>query len=130
MNETKLYTLPDIPAAATSNLQLLVRRLIEYADWSLLPALLDELQEQGRVRDVRQLSRLLADTLLSPKISLPYVPFVNQLLGMFLFDLFDAAAVGGAMQKVNFAGRVPYPMATMSSVSGPDYLYNPYGGNG
>lgn len=47
----KVFTLPNLALVPTSDLQLLVLRLIEYADVSTIPAIADELMRQDRGRD-------------------------------------------------------------------------------
>jgi len=48
MTTEKLYTLPDLPAAPYSDLQALLRRLLEHKDMSALRGIFDVLEEQGR----------------------------------------------------------------------------------
>lgn len=95
----KIYTLPDLPTAPTSDLQLLVRRLIEYADLSTLPAIEDELREQNRTTDIIELRSRFAynayrrfQSPIDPNY--PNLPFrwlneVNGLIVLFWFDLFN-----------------------------------------
>jgi hypothetical protein len=91
----KVYTLPDLPAAPTNNLGLLVRRLIEYADWSVLPALLDEMTEQGRHYELNMLKGQIFRTLdPAPYYMLDsWKNWCESLLHLFLFDLFSVESV-------------------------------------
>lgn len=61
MTENKIYNLPNLPFAPTSDLQLLVRRLMEYADLSTLPAIADELRDQRRYIDLEKFGQLFGD---------------------------------------------------------------------
>lgn len=105
----KVYTLPNLLSAPTSDLQLLVRRLIEEADWSVLPALYDCLLGEDRVRDVRQLSRMITRHLCPApnRLIYDYAEWCADLLGMFWLDLFDPAATAQAMATKPFRDDRP-----------------------
>lgn len=89
----KAYQLPDIPPAPTSDLQLLVRRLLEWADFSTLPAIFDKLKEEGRDEDLAYLkcyvSYLALPDKQSPTWSTPFYRFVHSCLPLFTFDLYS-----------------------------------------
>jgi hypothetical protein len=93
----KVYTLPDLPPAPTSDLQLLVRRLLEYADWSVLPALVDELKATGREQDlaaVKQAVRHFACPTLDTSLwDNPFKLFAEKALETFYFDLFSMEGI-------------------------------------
>lgn len=104
----KVYTLPDLLPAPYSELQGLVRRLIEYADWSVLPALLDELREQRRELDYHHIRGLIAQQLDPPywradADSWPY--WTDTLIRIFLFDLFDVADLARMLGEVGWVGK-------------------------
>jgi hypothetical protein len=98
----KIYTLPDLLPAPTSDLQLLVRRLIEYADWSLLPALMDELRDRSRVDDIRQLQTKLTQHLITVWANDRWIEWVEYLWRLFLFDLFDVNGIANRMAETKW----------------------------
>lgn len=51
----KVYTLPDLPLAPYSDAQALLRRFVEYRDFSALRPLLDELEALGEKETRRHL---------------------------------------------------------------------------
>lgn len=102
-NLTKVYQLPDLPPAPTSDLQLLVRRLIEYADWQCLVGIVDELRAYDRNRDLRQLQYIIAGIVTNTSGKKPYSVVVHQIIGVFWFDLYDVAGTAEALAKVEFA---------------------------
>ena len=57
----KVYTLPDLPFAPYSDVQALVRRLIEYADLTTLRPLADELRGQNRMELLDGLANAFGD---------------------------------------------------------------------
>lgn len=94
MADTKLYALPDLTPAPYSEVQGLVRRLIEYADWSVLPALVDELTAMGRHQELFWL-RHSVSTRLQPSIfdNDDWSWWGQTLTELFLFDLFSVPGV-------------------------------------
>jgi hypothetical protein len=104
----KVYHLPDLLPAPYSDLQALVRRLLEYADWSVLPALLDELKASGREREIRWLQGHIAQHLCrSDSVVKTYKVFVAHILGIYWFDLFDVTSTAAAMAKTPFWRQPP-----------------------
>lgn len=106
----KIFTLPDLLPAPTSDLGLLVRRLVEYADWSLLPALMDELNANGRASEVRSLGRLMSYRL-TPQKNLLYLPadwgwWAEQLMALFWWDLFSVEGCMAELSKVTYKPKM------------------------
>jgi hypothetical protein len=90
----KVYQLPGLLLAPTSELQLLLRRWFEYADFSAVPALLDELQEQGRTEDRRKVLDYLRQHSqnarhIPPSKTYWAVGFPEEMVNYFFWDLFD-----------------------------------------
>lgn len=65
MTTEKVFQLPDLPLVAGSDLQGLVRRLIEYADLTAIPAIADELMAQNRTDDLNRFKSELIDKAVS-----------------------------------------------------------------
>lgn len=110
---TKVYTLPDLPSASTSNLQLLVRRLMEYADLSTLPAIADELREQQRYVDLEKFQYLFSDwcgrlTNRNENWAVVRWKWVGEsLLNLFFVDLFGWQAVSTLfVDKIRFEDEI------------------------
>lgn len=53
----KFYSLPDLPLLPYSDTQALLLRLLEYRDFSVLPALFDRLQEEGLYTELADLRK-------------------------------------------------------------------------
>lgn len=93
----KTYRLPALPPAPPSDLQALVRRWFECADFSAVGPILDELQALGRHRDHADLLRWLAGAVgrhaADPTARLDWhAGPPEELWRLFCFDLFDFAS--------------------------------------
>lgn len=99
----KVYSLPDLPPAPTSDLQALVRRLIEYADFSTLPAICDELQQQNRIKDYTNFRKWVvseADSLSQhPSNRLYWTSIPYPLRRIFWLDLFSLEGLAQFMTE-------------------------------
>lgn len=118
------FKLPDIDPAPVSDLQMLLRKLLEDRDLTVVQPLLDELEGLGRTEDVvfvkQSLSPMLRKLLVSgiPTIiqgmvfdvgrtgsaspitpSQEFIVVIRDLLERFWFDLFDTGASLRALQK-------------------------------
>lgn len=99
-------TLPDLPAAPFSEVQALVRRLVTEGDWTAVPPLLDELYDQGRVEDrrdlVKSISTLGAYIAFSASYTYTYAScrsHLEAIAAQFWLDLFDLNYVVGAITE-------------------------------
>lgn len=94
MSREKVHTLPDL-LRTTSDTGAMVATLIEYADFSVIPALLDELKntdqrKHGRFLDL--ISNWVDSAVRAPSQAsyrLQWQHIARQLLHLFWFDLFD-----------------------------------------
>lgn len=114
----KVYELPDIAPAPASELQSLLRRFIEYADWGAVRPLLDCLKEEGRHEDAREVRRIFGQVVawqaggssqsgISPTSWV--VRVTDQLLPVFVFDLFAPEAC------VSFVKPVRVPLSGLAA---------------
>ncbi len=104
----KVYELPDLAPAPASDLQALLRRFIEYADWGAVRPLLDCLNEAGRHEDAIEVKRLFGKFFtkqvsepdwLCPRSMWDYR--VDDLMARFAFDLFAPEACVALMRPVD-----------------------------
>jgi len=105
----KVYELPALAPAPASDLQALLRRFIEYADWSAVRPLLDCLNDAGRHDDAREVrwvfGQFFGQQADSPDWACDRLSWrfrmSRDLVGLFAFDLFAPEACVAAMRSVN-----------------------------
>lgn len=104
---TKVYALPDILPAPHSDVGAMARTLIEYADLSVVPALLDELRrvdpdKEKQLRD--QLTEFAVNWIPIDKFPYPrplpdWQSAVYRFIRLFWFDLFDLTDTTAKMEE-------------------------------
>lgn len=107
------FKLPDIDPAPASDLQMLLRKLLEDRDLTVVQPLLDELDQLGRTRDLEFVKECLGSVFYSTglRVVRAEIAFSDQLRDLFVphfwFDLFDTGASLRALQKSLDAGTGP-----------------------
>lgn len=98
----KVYELPDLPPAPYSDLQGLVRTLIEYADLSTLPAIDDELVALGRALQrewfLREFAEVARRSCGDQSRLGRWIWLAERLMDIFWHDLFGWASTIQAIQ--------------------------------
>lgn len=113
----RVYELPNFPPAPTSDLQLLVRRLIEWGDFSTVLPILDELKGLGREGDCSSLRTCLMFLVKPNRTDYwnnSWDNFIQNLLYVFWYDLFS---LEGTLERANQMRPVrnPEPMKVDAS---------------
>jgi len=102
------FKLPDIDPAPTTDLSILLRKLLEDRDLTVVQPLLDELEGLGRTKDLEFVRQALGDTFwhMAQGTQFPvdgnvifHTKITRELIPWFWFDLFDTGASLRALQK-------------------------------
>lgn len=99
------FKLPDIDPAPVSDLQMLLRKLLEDRDLTVVQPLLDELDQLGRTRDLAFVKECLGRVFYSTglRVVRAELAFSDKMWNLFVphfwFDLFDTGASLRALQK-------------------------------
>lgn len=114
MSREKVYTLPGL-LRTTSEVGAMVATLVEYADFSVIPALLDELKNTDQSKHARLLD-LISDWTESAVRITPQAAYrtswrymARLLLRLFWFDLFDLVDCLSKVEEQTTTTSVPEP---------------------
>lgn len=124
----KVYGLPDLSPAPYSELQGLVRRLIEYADLSVLPAIDDELQQRGMNKERERLYDWFADecrtVAVNSERTIRWKWLAEHLMQVFWFVLYDwQATITTLKDRVRHEDEIYTEADVPMSAQGPANAY-------